>query len=114
MVTTPKAQEPVWETVAEEAPVMVEFDTVGDVFEAVYEGSTDIDLPEDKRQDGRTTFRQLRFRKDGVLYGINAGLKLREAFNSIPDGTLCRITLMAFVEVGQPSKMKDFRVQVAR
>ena len=104
-----------WETVAEGSRTKVQFDTIGDVFTGEYQGTEEITNPNDGR-----TWMQYNFRGhspaelSGELCAINGGFAFRRAFESVPVGSLVRITFIKTVDTGQPTPMKDFKVEVAR
>lgn len=106
-----------WETVAEESGEKMKFETVGDEFIGTYEGLTHI-VPKKEGTTEEDEFDQLLFRDgNGKLYALNAGYKLLEAFTgeAAPEkGSRVKLTYVGNVDTGQPSPMKDFRVQVAR
>lgn len=106
-----------WETVAEESGEKMKFETVGDEFIGTYEGLTHI-VPKKEGTTEEDEFDQLLFRDgNGKLYALNAGYKLLEAFtgeNAPATGSRVKLTYVGNVDTGQPSPMKDFRVQVAR
>lgn len=99
-----------WVNVHEEAADQLVFDTIGDEYIGMYTGSEEIAPDEDSPED---TFTQLRFRDDDGAKVVNAGFELKKAFSKIEPHTRVRITLVKFVDVGQPSPMKSYRVDVA-
>ena len=105
--------EPVWTTVEDESPTMVEFDTPGDVFVGVKQGYQHVTFTDDGEEQ---EFDICLFRIDGddTLYGIAPGFKLERALSSVPDGTLTRITYKKQIDTGRPSPMKDFKVETAK
>ncbi len=104
-----------WDTIAEESGEAIKFEKVGDSFTGTFEGVNHV-VPKDPAKE---EFDQLLFRAaDGRLHSTNAGYKLLETFTgegAPAKGSRVRITLMGEVPItGQPSPMKDFRVEVAR
>lgn len=98
-----------WQQENTESPSRIIFDTFGDEFIGVYEGTTTIANP--KGDD----FDQLLFRgTDGNLYSTNPGYKLTQAFDSIKVGTKCKLRYVKDVPVGQDSPMKDIVVFTAK
>jgi hypothetical protein len=97
-----------WVTVVEEAGTQIVFDTTGDAFVGMFTGKR---IAQNDDED----FTILSFRgTDGQAYQTNAGWKLREGFSDITPGTIVRIEYVKDVKIpGQPSDMKDFRIQVA-
>jgi hypothetical protein len=97
----------VWETQVEEIGSKVEFENPGDTLRGIYLGAREVDHEGD-------TFTVLSFRgPDGVLYETNAGWKLREGFADIAPGTKCQLIFTKWVQTGQPSPLKDYRIDVA-
>lgn len=103
-----------WETIAEESGEKLKFDTVGQKFIGTYEGISHI-TPKDTEKE---EFDQLLFRDpSGKLCALNAGYKLLETFSgegAPAKGTLVRLTYVGDVQTGQPSPMKDFRVDISK
>jgi hypothetical protein len=107
---TPEDKVSEWEVAVDENPSTVIFDTIGDQFIGTFERAQMIELPD----SGGEEFCQLQFRNADGFFGINAGYKLSQAFSKIDPGTMCRITYVKDIDTGQPSPMKDFRVEVSR
>jgi hypothetical protein len=97
-----------WETVADETPDRIIFDTLGDQFVGTYEGEMLVDL-DDGEQGKYLTFRNA----DGY-FCTSAGYKLDQAFQKISVGSLVRLTYVKNVDTGQPTPMKDMKVEVAK
>lgn len=98
-----------WETVVEESGEPVVFETVGDKFIGMYTGKRHVET-----EDGK--FVILTFKgPGGRAYQTNAGWKLESAFDEdlIMRGDIVCVTYVKDVDTGQPSPMKDFRVQRA-
>lgn len=108
-MTTPDEQQ--FETVADESPDRIIFDTFGDQFVGTYVGPQMVDLGDD--EEGKyLVFRQ---QEDQHLYMMSASYKLDRAFAEISPGALCRITYVKDIEVGNGrNPMKDFKVEVAK
>jgi hypothetical protein len=101
-----------WENIHEEAPDQLVFDTLGDTYIGEYLG---MDLIEFEDRAGQPQeFWQLRFRDGNGVKVLNAGYELRETYKEIPTGTITRTQLMKFVDVGQQSPMKSYRVDRAK
>jgi hypothetical protein len=101
-----------WETAVPETGDQIVFDTIGDVFTGLYLGSRTVLAEEDNPE---SAFRILMFTgTDGKPYQVNAGWKLESAFKLIPERSIVRITYVKDIDTGQPSGMKDYRVEVAR
>lgn len=107
-----------WETVTEEVPTRVVFDTVGDVFIGDYVGREDIPAEKNPTKDHPEgeAFSLFLFRGlDGKLYSVNTSTRLNDAMSKVDAGRRCRLAYMKDVPVnGQPSPMKDITVSVAK
>lgn len=101
-----------WENVHEEAPSQVILDTVGDKFTGLYTGKELIEFDDNKGEHNE--FWQYRFRVHSELFVMNGFYELDIAMKEIPSDSMVRITLVKFVDVGQASKMKSIRVDVAK
>ena len=103
-----------WETVIAEAGIPLEFKTVGDKFIGIYTGMRTARITDNK---GNTEeFTVLTFQgPGGVAYQTNAGWKLESGFkdSEIIRGDIVCVTYVKDVDTGQPSPMKDFKVQRA-
>jgi hypothetical protein len=111
--TTPDGWE--FETVQEESPTRVIFDTIGDQFVGQYIGDEHIDLPpNDKGED--QSFDLFNFRgRDGERYAINKSYSLEQAMEKVTEGQWCRITYAKDVPTKRSlNPMKDFRVEVRK
>lgn len=120
----PESEE--WVTHTEETPDQIVFDTIGDFFVGTFTGTNEIDTVD--KNDKPVNFTQLLFRGEqagnansgekedlgGGPYVINAGHQLRTAFEKIKPETRTRITFVKEINVGQPTPMKDFRIDVPR
>jgi len=107
-----------FETVAEESPTHVLFDTVGDVFIGQYQARITIEhtVPVDKdHPEGINRFDLFTFRgRDGVLYAVNTSGKLDEAMKEVDSGQWVRLTLIKFIPSKKGNDFKDFRVEVKK
>jgi hypothetical protein len=108
-----------WETIVAPSGTKVILDEIGDEFIGRFTGMQHI-VPEDKSKD---EFDQVGFtgvslngtKVDPEPYALPASYKLTRAFDNVPEGTLCRLTLKGKVPIaGQPSPMKDIQVDKAR
>jgi hypothetical protein len=96
-----------WFTHTQETGDQIVFDTIGDVFVGMFTGK------QVAQKDG-DDFTILSFTgTDGKPYQTNAGWKLEQAFEDIPPQTIVRLTYVKDIDTGQPSPLKDFRVDVA-
>jgi len=96
-----------WSVHTQETGDQIVFDTVGDQFIGMFNGS------QKAEKDGEEFIILTLTGTDGKPYQTNAGWKLEGAFSDIPSGTVVRITYVKDIDTGQPSPMKDFRVDVA-
>jgi hypothetical protein len=114
-----------WEMVREESPDKIVFDEEGDQLIGRFVGREIITVEEKVDANGKitepeSTFTVLTWRDclvngDKMEYvANNAGFALEKAFASLPFGVITRVTLIKKTDVGQQSKMNDFRVEVAR
>lgn len=106
------SQDEGWETVSDESPTRIIFDTIGDQFIGTYLGHELIDDPA-----GGEPFDYIMIRgTDGHLYSASAGYKLKDAFESVNEGDLVRITYVKDVDMGKEGRnpMKDYKVDVKR
>lgn len=107
-----------WEfnTIVEESPTGVIFDTVGDVFIGQFLDRVTIehDVPVSKEHpEGKSEFDLFRFRgRDGVLYAVNPSGKLDRGMGAVKSGDWVRITLIKFIPSAKGNDFKDFRVEV--
>lgn len=98
-----------FETIVEESPTMVIFDTIGDVFIGQYIGIEHIDPANGKDEPfDRFTFRG----RDGELYAVNQSYKLEKALEDVDKGTWVRITYTKDIPTSRNLQpMKDFRIE---
>lgn len=126
-----------WDTVHEEAPDQLVFDTQGDTYVGAYNGHEIIHAPTKDNDDN--WFIQLAWRDGEGLKVTNAGYELASTYvdidydnmvefktrdgrvilvpmttDKIAPGTMTRNVLKKFVDVGQASPMKSFQVDTAR
>lgn len=103
-----------WNTVAEGAATRVNFDTIGDVYIGTYLGTDHITPPDSDAFDVYqfTTAGDQTGLSDGELVAINQSYDLRNTFEKIAPGTLCRIEYVKDVPTGRGlNPMKSFKVQ---
>jgi len=98
-----------WETVEQESGQKLTFANVGEQFVGTFVETALIE-PENGE-----SFTQQRFRSpEGELYSFNGGFKVNRGLEKAVSGDLIRITYMGDVDTGQPSPMKDFKVEIAK
>lgn len=101
-----------WETVAEESPTRVIFDTVGDTFVGQFKGEDHI---EHEVEGEDASFDLFLFRgRDGELYAINKSYKLIEAMEKVEYDQWVRIQFVKEIPSRKGNPLKDFRVDVKR
>jgi hypothetical protein len=108
-----------WETIGEESGTLVKFENPGDQFTGVYVGTRHIVPPESESADDEFDQQLFRANEDGTgagdeLYAFNGGYKVREALKPEHAGLLTRLTYVKDIQTGQPSPMKDIKIQVRR
>lgn len=103
-----------WETVAEESPTRVVFDTLGDTFVGQYVGDQHIEQEPD--EDGKDqSFDLFLFRgRDSELYAVNHSYKLIEAMEKVTEGDWVRIVFVKEIPSKRGNPLKDFRVDVKK
>lgn len=101
-----------WENVHEESPDQVTLDTIGDEFIAEYLGWEDIEFDNNKGE--HQEFRQHKFRTPNGPAIINGGYELDECLCKLDTPIMVRIKLIKFVDTGQASKMKSYRIDTGR
>lgn len=100
-----------WETVEEESGLRLTFDNVGEAFIGEFLGIVRIE-PTDGKTD---PFDQAKFRdKEGTVYSLNPGFKASAGLAKANKGDMVRLTYTGDIDTGQPTPMKDFRVEIAR
>lgn len=98
-----------WETTEQESGQKLSFTNVGEQFVGTFVETALIE-PENGE-----SFTQQRFRTpEGELYSFNGGFKVNRGLESAVPGDLVRITYMGEVDTGQPSPMKDYKVELSR
>lgn len=104
-----------FETVVEESPTKVIFDTIGDVFIGQYVGPLHIEREPDKEgRDQSFTLYTFRARDNG-LYALNESYQIEEAMKSVEAGQWVRVTYMKDIDTARgQNPMKDFRVDIRR
>lgn len=110
--------ETVWETVREESPDKVIFEDINDCLIGRFVGREIIAPTEENGIDKPftvLTWRDAMFNGEKTDFvSTNAGYALESAFANLDFGIVTRVTLIKKTDVGQASKMNDFRVDVAR
>jgi hypothetical protein len=115
MATQPKDDG--FETVSEESPTTIKFDTFGDQFIGAYVGVNEVEMPDGKK------FNQYLFRgvgpasagiESGALYAVNESYKIRQGMAKVTPGQVARITYVKDVPTNQPQPMKDYTIEVKR
>lgn len=104
-----------WEQVKEEAPDQVNFTVIGDTLVADYLGMELITFTE-HRKDGteeEKSFYQLKFRTPEGPIVVNGGYELVDSFKNREPGVYL-IQLAKFIDVGQASPMKSYRIHAAK
>jgi hypothetical protein len=97
-----------WTTVADETPAHVVFDTPGeDVFIGKFIEKRTL-TPNPEQSWDQYVFRGT----DDELYGINSSYSLAKGMEAVQPGQMVRITYVKNVDVGRPSPMKDFKIEV--
>ena len=100
-----------FETVIEESPTHVVFDTIGDVFIGQYVNRVTIE----PTTPGKDPFDLFTFRgRDGELYAVNPSGKLDQGMVRVKAGDWVRITLIKFIPSTKGNDFKDFRVEVKK
>lgn len=115
IVDSPDTQ---WEIVREESPDKIVFDTINDQLIGRFVGRQIVEPTEENGLENPFTVLTWR---DALVNGermdyvsTNAGHALEVAFANVPFDVVTRVTLIKKTDVGQPSKMNDFRVEVAK
>jgi hypothetical protein len=108
-----------WETVSDESGTLVNWEHPGESFVGTFIGTRHIVPPDANSDDDEFDQQMFRANPDAtgdgeVLFAINGGYKIREALKPEHEGRLIRITYVKDVDTGQPSPMKDFKVEVKR
>lgn len=98
-----------FETIADESPMRVVFDTLGDVFIGRYVGKDHI-TPENEDPFDLFTFRG----RDEKLYAVNTSYKLVEAMEKVQAGQWVRLTYVKDIPSKKGNPMKDFKVDVKK
>ena len=98
-----------FETVVEESGTKIEL-AIGENFVSEYQGVVVV-TDEAGKAYNRHSFRSA----DGELYSINGKYKIDLGLADVKSGTIVRLTYVKDVPIqGQPSPMKDFRVEVGK
>ena len=99
-----------WETVAEPRTKMI-FDTVGDVWTGIYEGTEIIIDPNTGESYDYLNFRDL----DGEPYTTSASYTLKSGLSKVPVGSTVKITYMSDTDMGKgKNPMKNFKIQTRK
>jgi hypothetical protein len=99
-----------FETIIEESPTGIVFDTVGDCFIGQY-----LDRVTIEPENGKDPFDLFRFRGfDGGLYAVNPSGKLDKGMSTVKEGDWVRITLIKFIPSNKGNDFKDFRVEIKK
>lgn len=109
-----------WDVVSEGTRIKIQFDTIGDVFIGVKEGTETIVNPNENKDGKHDEWEQYNFR--GIYppeimnepCGIAAGYELARTLDKISTGTTCRLTYVRDTDTGQVSPMKSFKVETKR
>lgn len=104
-----------WETVVEQSGTPIDFSNPGDQFVGVYDGVSVIEFDDPK--EGPKSFKQYRFTDtENLPRVLNGTYKLDEAFEEAGEleGKTVRITFVGTLDVGQPSPMRDFKIEVKK
>lgn len=100
-----------FETIIQESPIQVIFDTEGDVFIGQFIERITI-TPETA---GKDPFDLFTFRgRDGELYAVNPSGKLDKGMDVVKKGDWVRLTLIKFIPSNKGNDFKDFRVEVRK
>lgn len=102
-----------FETVIEESPTHVTFDTIGDVFIGQFVDRITITPEKPEKGEAKDPFDLFRFRgRDGVLYAVNPSGKLDKGMDAVNKGDWVRITLVQLIPSNKGNDFKDLRVEV--
>lgn len=106
-----------WQTIGEESGILIKWETPGETFCGVFEGTRHIVPPDSESADDEFDQQLFRSNEDGsgagdILYALNGGYKVREALTDEYVGYLTLLTYVKDIPTGQPSPMKDVKVQV--
>jgi hypothetical protein len=103
-----------FETVSDESPTRVIFDTPGDTFIGQYQGIEHIEQPPDDRGVDQSfdlhTFRG----RDGSLYAVNDSYKMKTAMADIKPDTWVRLTYVKDIPSNKGNPMKDIKVEARK
>lgn len=105
-----------WEVIGEETGRLIQWEKVGDQFTGVFLGTRHIVPPDATSEDEEFDQQLFRSNEDGtgpgdVLYALNGGYKVRQALTQDYEGWLTRLTYAKNVDTGQPSPMRDIKVE---
>jgi hypothetical protein len=103
-----------WETVHDESPTLVTFDTIGDEFIGQKKGTKFIEQPPGPKGEDNS-FTIFLFRgTNGELYGIYESYAMTEGMKKVPDDAWVRIKFVSEVDVKQGNPMKNLRFDVKK
>lgn len=103
-----------WNTVAEGSRTRVLFDEIGDEYIGQYQGAESILDPEtgeEMRYLNFLTHGAQNSLEDGELVAISRSYALDQAFETIPEGLLCRIRLIKITPSKRGNDFKSYKVQ---
>lgn len=95
-----------WETVQDETPDRLIFDTIGDTYVGLFLGIEHI-IPE---SDPEEDFYQAQFYDDESPKVIAGGFSLMRALQKVDIGRECRMMYVKDIDTGKKDPMKDFKV----
>jgi len=110
-VSAPDSEEWDFETVVNDAPTVVIFDTYGDQFIGMYKGMQRVES-----RAGREEYERFAFTgRDGGHYAIAKSRVLEDLMRKVPIGTWVRITFTGEIPQSKGyNAMKDFMVEIKK
>ena len=96
-----------FETVSEDFPTRLVFDTIGDTFTGTY-------LKTEKVVTNEGGFDQFIFERKGERFSVSASQRLRAGMAKVRPNQVVRITYTADIPTGQDNPMRDYTVEIAR
>lgn len=105
-----KNDEQSWTTAYEGSANRLVFDTPGDQWTGIYEGNTVIHNEKTGEDYDYAQFRSL---ENNELYQISLGYALRNGLETVPPGSLTRLTYLRDIDTsnGKQAPMKDIKVE---
>lgn len=105
-----------FETIAEESPTVIIFDTIGDQFIGQYKGIEHIDPSVGNPETDTEAFDRFLFTgRDGNPYAVPMSYKLNTAMEKVKPEQWVRITYVKDIPTGRKlNPMKDFVVEVRK